>query len=293
MKKAFTFLVLFLNYTHIFSQIAYSENFGNGGTSTSTTAISTYQVGTAPNTFQQTSPITYSGIGAVVGPNCTIANYSPSTFGTSYTGASGGGFIVLSSSANSPGNRYITIDGINTSNFTAPILKLGVNISAYQANQLQLEYWDSSNSYWYPISISQPIGLGWRICTSGILPSSYPLKLRITNRFTESSSLLFTRIFLDDLKITYTSLGLNENILNDLNIYPNPAKDKFTIDIGNELNSNYPIKINNLLGQEVYSNIIDKPKFEVTKIWQGKGLFFVKIYDDNNNLIITKKIILQ
>ena len=76
-------------------------------------------------------------------------------------------------------------------------------------------------------------------------------------------------------------------------IYPNPAKDKFTIDFGNELLSNYTIKINNLLGQEVYSTIVDKPQFEVTKTWQGQGIYFVKIYDKNKILVGIKKIILQ
>ena len=48
-----------------------------------------------------------------------------------------------------------------------------------------------------------------------------------------------------------------------------------------------------MLGQEVYSNIIDKPQFEVTKTWQGQGMYFVKIYNENKILVGTKKIILQ
>ncbi len=47
------------------------------------------------------------------------------------------------------------------------------------------------------------------------------------------------------------------------------------------------------LGQEVYCNVIDKPQFEVTKTWQGEGMYFIKIYNENKNLIGTKKIILQ
>jgi uncharacterized delta-60 repeat protein len=76
-------------------------------------------------------------------------------------------------------------------------------------------------------------------------------------------------------------------------LYPNPAIDKFTIDFGDELLSNYTIKINNLLGQEVYSNVINEPQFEVSKTWQGEGLYFVKIYNEKNILVGTKKIILQ
>ena len=90
------------------------------------------------------------------------------------------------------------------------------------------------------------------------------------------------------------ALSINENnIKNTFSIYPNPAKDKFTIDFENELNSNYSIKINNILGQEVYSNVINEPQFEVSKTWQGEGLYFVKIYNEKNILVGTKKIILQ
>lgn len=89
------------------------------------------------------------------------------------------------------------------------------------------------------------------------------------------------------------ALSINETEINSFAIYPNPTKDKFTIDFGNELNSNYTIKINNMLGQEVYTNFIDKPQFEVTKTWQGQGIYFVKIYNENKNLVGTKKIILQ
>ena len=88
-------------------------------------------------------------------------------------------------------------------------------------------------------------------------------------------------------------LGIENQSLKDINIYPNPAKDKFTIDFGNELISNYTIKINNLLGQEVYSNFIDKPQFEVGKTWQGEGMYFVKILNAQNKVVNIKKIILQ
>jgi sugar lactone lactonase YvrE len=90
-------------------------------------------------------------------------------------------------------------------------------------------------------------------------------------------------------------LSVNQNTLENggVTVYPNPAKDKFTIEFENELLPNYTIKINNLLGQEVYSAIIDKIQFEVSKTWQGEGLFFVKIYNENKNLVGTKKIILQ
>jgi sugar lactone lactonase YvrE len=94
-------------------------------------------------------------------------------------------------------------------------------------------------------------------------------------------------------KITVTlSVDQNNMSYESLTVYPNPASDKFTIDFGNELISNYTIKINNLLGQEVYSNFIDKSQFEVNKTWQGEGMYFVKILNAQNEVLSVKKIML-
>lgn len=90
-----------------------------------------------------------------------------------------------------------------------------------------------------------------------------------------------------------SNLSNNEFKNEKISLYPNPAKEKFTLDFGNEIISNYTIKINNMLGQEVYSNVIDKPQFEVSKTWQGEGMYFVKILNDQNEILTIKKIILQ
>ena len=79
-----------------------------------------------------------------------------------------------------------------------------------------------------------------------------------------------------------------------ISIYPNPANEHITIDFGTLANVvGYKVKITNIIGQEVYSNVIDKTKLEVSKTWQGEGIYFVKVYDDSNNLLTTRKLILQ
>lgn len=97
------------------------------------------------------------------------------------------------------------------------------------------------------------------------------------------------------IRLKGESVLSNETITsyNNIVLYPNPSKDKFTIDFGNELISNYTIKINNMLGQEVYSNVINKPQFEVSNTWQGEGIYFVKILNEQNEVVNIKKIILQ
>jgi hypothetical protein len=82
---------------------------------------------------------------------------------------------------------------------------------------------------------------------------------------------------------------------NTITIYPNPANDQITIDCGNLANvSGWTIKIVNTLGQEVFIGAMNTQQYVVPlNSWSGQGVYFVKIYDASNNLLNTKKIILQ
>jgi uncharacterized protein (TIGR02145 family) len=88
----------------------------------------------------------------------------------------------------------------------------------------------------------------------------------------------------------------NETFSNQLfNIYPNPAKDKLTIEFKNNSNiveCNY--KIINALGQEVQYGVLNSQLniIQLNKM-KGQGVYFVKIYDRENSLIETKKIIIK
>ena len=102
---------------------------------------------------------------------------------------------------------------------------------------------------------------------------------------------------------TCQSLVINTGVLsfnpptysNTVTIYPNPANDQITIDCGNLANvSGWTIKIVNTLGQEVFSGAMNTQQYVVPlNSWSGQGIYFVKIYDGSNNLMNTKKIILQ
>ena len=99
------------------------------------------------------------------------------------------------------------------------------------------------------------------------------------------------------------SLVINTGVLsfnpptynNTVTIYPNPANDHITIDCGNLANvSGWTIKIVNTLGQEVFSGAMNTQQYVVPlNSWSGQGVYFFKIYDASNNLVNTKKIILQ
>lgn len=102
---------------------------------------------------------------------------------------------------------------------------------------------------------------------------------------------------------TCQTLVINTGILslnpptfqNTVTIYPNPANDHITIDCGNLANVNgWHVVITNTLGQEVFNQPMNTQQYVVPlNSWTGQGVYFVKIYDASNNLMNTKKIILQ
>ena len=82
---------------------------------------------------------------------------------------------------------------------------------------------------------------------------------------------------------------------NTVNIYPNPANDHITIDCGNLANvAGWNIKITNMLGQEVFNQPMNTQQYYVSlNTWSGKGVYFVKIINGQNEVVNIKKIILQ
>ncbi len=86
--------------------------------------------------------------------------------------------------------------------------------------------------------------------------------------------------------VTYTS---------SVNIYPNPANDHITIDCGNLATvTGWSIKITNMLGQEVFNQPMNTQQYVVPlNSWTGKGMYFVKIINAQNEVVNIKKIILQ
>jgi predicted outer membrane repeat protein len=98
----------------------------------------------------------------------------------------------------------------------------------------------------------------------------------------------------DTLLIT-TTLSLNKPTTNTLKIYPNPAKDHITINNGNfAAMSNYTIRIDNALGQQVFFSVINQQSFYVDlSSWSGDGVYFVYLKDSQGTIKEIRKIVLQ
>ena len=96
-------------------------------------------------------------------------------------------------------------------------------------------------------------------------------------------------------RYTFDNLGITNNAnINSFKIYPNPANNQFTIDLGNEIKSvNYQVKILNLLGQEVHHSFEKTIITTIPVTWTGKGLYSVNIYDEQDNLLKIEKIIVE
>lgn len=85
------------------------------------------------------------------------------------------------------------------------------------------------------------------------------------------------------------------NNTNTIKIYPNPASTHIYIDNGAYTTMvGYQIKINNSIGQTVFSSFINQQQFYVDlSLWSGNGIYFVYIIDHLGNTIETRKILLQ
>lgn len=134
-------------------------------------------------------------------------------------------------------------------------------------------YWSTSE---YDTAYGWSISLGFG--TSNAIRFAYDMKEGFSVRCIKSSSL--------------NNQSFNNN---SFDIYPNPAKDQITIDLGNNSNSiGGSYKMVNTLGQEVLNGVLNSQQniIHLTNI-KEQGLYFVIIYDRENSLIETKKIIIK
>ncbi|WP_264520300.1 T9SS type A sorting domain-containing protein [Flavobacterium sp. N1994] len=176
MKKIYSLLLLVVSCAS-FGQTIYTENMG---TPTGTTLIPAYSTGTAPATFQNSSPIAYSG----------TADVRITSVSSGYTAASGGGNVLINAIA-----EYFQIDGINTSAYTSSGLQLsfGINTPTAVTNLLTVEV-STNGTTWTPVTYT-PTGIGWTLATiSSGIPSSTTLSIRFT-------STTASQFRLDDIKV--------------------------------------------------------------------------------------------
>ena len=152
-----------------FAQTFYSENFG---TPSATTLFPAYTTGTAPATFQNAAPITYTG----------NADVRKSSMSTGYLGASSNGNAYLGV-ATAIG-KFMQIDGLNTSAYNSSdlVLSFGYLTGVTPATSQVILEQSTDGTNWTPIVYTSNATTAWTLVTiTAGISSSTTLSLRFTN----------------------------------------------------------------------------------------------------------------
>lgn len=106
---------------------------------------------------------------------------------------------------------------------------------------------------------------------------------------------VYDSIAVTDTLIIDVALGFPPpNDINTIKVYPNPAADMLTIDNGNfALMNNYKIEITDIIGVQVFFSVINQQTFTVDISQWATGLYYIHIKDSGNQIIDTRKIVLQ
>lgn len=120
----------------------------------------------------------------------------------------------------------------------------------------------------------------------------------VADLFTQRNchEIIYDSIAVTDTLIIDIKLSTQQpDIMNRIKVYPNPTKDMITINTGLYLAmTDYSIKIINNLGSVVFEQQCNVPEIEINLSTFGPtGLYYFQIFDGNNQVIDTRKIILK
>lgn len=202
LKLVLSAFLLFASTVAVNSQtVFFSENMGTPATTTAITSYSGWQ-NNATNSF--------TGNGDV---RTTSAS-------STYTGASGGGNVWLSSVS---GSYSLVISGINTSLYTNISLTFG-SLATTSGTRITVEYSTDGNIY-TALTLTSNIATTWGLISpTGTIPSTSNLRLRFSKTGTVGYRI-------DDVKLTGTLAGATAPVLaadNTLNTVDNNIDIAFT-----------------------------------------------------------------
>lgn len=99
--------------------------------------------------------------------------------------------------------------------------------------------------------------------------------------------------WIDDASVTILSSVNDIQILNEMNIFPNPTSGIFKLQLnsGQTAINNHQLSIFNMLGEKIYSSQINSDKTEIDLSKAPQGIYLVQIKTDKG--VATKKLILN
>ncbi|MCY1480367.1 hypothetical protein D3C87_46530 [compost metagenome] len=183
-----------------------------------------------------------------------------------------------------PAKTFI-IEGINTSNYSDIVLSFG-HQKGTNAGSNELTVAVSSNGTdWSPLTYTRPTGAGtsvWMLITpSGTIPATANLRIKFENPI---SNVGFR---IDDVKLTGNTLGIKENAIAGLKIYPNPITNG-KLFITTDSNIEKTVAIYDVLGKQVV-NTTATESVNVSNL--KDGVYIVKITEEGKTS--TRKLVIK
>lgn len=115
-----------------------------------------------------------------------------------------------------------------------------------------------------------------------IIPTqAFEYESNITIQIAENAVENFVDIALDEFSITFTTennpLGVDDNFISKINVYPNPAKEYFIVD--NVMNQN--IEIFNILGEKLLEKFSENSQVQIYVNDFKSGIYIIKVSSEN------------
>jgi hypothetical protein len=115
--------------------------------------------------------------------------------------------------------------------------------------------------------------------------------VRVAFKYTSTASASSTWE-IDDVVISgIRPVGISEKPVNEFRIYPNPSDGMVNLKFNNT--ERKQVEIYSILGNSVYSVTANRASAQIDLSGLEKGIYFIKISDQNGSNPITKKLILQ
>lgn len=269
MKKLYTFLLSILATAGYAQTTIFSEDMGTPPTNPAQTQI-------ANHTFQNDSPIVFSGDAVMVLPN----NPDIAIPSHGYEGASGGGCVAIFAT-----DKTFMIEGINTSNYSDISLSFGqLKGNSQNSNAITIEVSENGTT-WNPLTytgVTGSLSVWTLITTIGVIPSTENLRIRFSNPPTTVS------VFrIDDIKLTGTTLGVDKNEIEGLKVHPNPVTNGMFY-VNTKAQSQKEVALFDVLGKQVLKVSTQN---EVNTSQLNAGVYIVKITEEGKTA--TRKLVIR
>ena len=203
----------------------------------------------------------------------------------------------------------ITSEPVNNSKLIGSVAKFEVTTKSGSSFEWQSN-WNNMNWINIPNNSTYSGGTSSSLSVSNIGISNHKQQFRaiVTNGPCKDTSKV-VEIIITDTCINTKSISVSDtlkfavnltgvappNNRNAMKVYPNPTNSAIVIDNGNFISmNNYTTKIENSIGQQVFSSNVNQQQFVVdVSTLGGKGTYTLSVWDASGKLLETKKIVLQ